>query len=143
MEVTRIFGFRPKEGPKLKMPLFTMSVQAGAPVPVDSDVEREVDLNEYLVEHPAATFFAEVKGEENKFAGIRSGDILVVDTSLEPRDGKIVIVAYNNDLAVKIYRKFDGEEYLESSKEQYLPMKIEGYFEYTVIGVVTKIIHSL
>ena len=58
MEIVEIFGFQPKS--YNKMPFFTMSVSAGVPVPVSNDIDREIDLNEFLIEHPSATFFSKV-----------------------------------------------------------------------------------
>lgn len=120
-----------------------MSVSAGRPVPVDNEIEREIDLNEFLVEHPASTFFAKVRGQALKNADIADGDILIVDTSKEPADGKIVVVAINGDLSVKIYRILDGEPYLESQNGQFLPLSIDPYIEMKPVGVVTKVIHSV
>lgn len=142
MQQLEIIGFLPKSGKKI--PFFTMSVAAGIPVPVEGDVDREVDLNEFLVEHPAATFFVRVKGEMLKEAGISDGDILIIDTSVEPEDGKFVIASVENELAVRFFRVIDGEEYLESHTGQFLPINKDGtLIDFQVLGTVTKVIHSL
>lgn len=143
MEEIEIIGFKPNEEKRLRMPLFTMPVAAGIPIPAESDIEREIDLNEYLVEHPAATFFARVRGISMVYAGIRDGDILVVDTAVEPTDKRIVVASINNELTVKIFRVIEGEVFLESQNHQFLPLRIEPYMEFRVLGTVTKIIHSL
>ncbi len=143
MENIEIIGYQTKDGTMNKMPLFTMSVAAGIPVPVDYGIDKEIDLNEFLVEHPAATFFARVKGDNLRAAGIRDNDILVVDSALEPHEGKIVLVTVNGDLTIKTFRDIAGEAYLESFNKQFLPLKIEPYMEFRLLGVVTKIIHSL
>lgn len=142
MEVIEIIGFKPNEENKTKMILYEMSVAAGYPIPVESGIEKEVDLNEFLVAHPASTFFARVEGLNMIHAGIRDGDILVVDSSLQPEDGRIVLAKMNNGLTVKIFRLFDGEPFLESQKQQFLPLTI-GEIQFEIIGTVTKIIHSL
>jgi DNA polymerase V len=120
-----------------------MPVSAGKANPVENEIDKIIDLNEFLVEHPAATFFARIKGDTLKDAGINDDDILIVDTVLEPKDGKIVIASVNGDMTVKIYRFIDGVEYLQSQKDHFMPMKIEPYLEFVVVGVVTKVIHSL
>jgi DNA polymerase V len=143
MEVIEIIGFRPNEDLKQKMPFFKVNVSAGFPnIPVDNEIEREIDLNELLVEHPAATFFAKVHGLNMQFAGIRDGDILIVDSAVEPLDGKIILALIKNDLTVKIFREIDGEIYLETQNHHFLPLVI-GEVEFNIIGVVTKIIHSV
>jgi DNA polymerase V len=142
MEEIEIIGFKPNDDNTYRMTLYEMSVAAGYPIPVESGIEKEVDLNEFLVERPASTFFARVKGLNMVHAGIRDGDILVVDSSVTPNDGKIVLVTLNNCLTIKIYREFEGEAFLESQKQQFLPLAI-GEIEFNIVGTVTKIIHSL
>lgn len=141
MEISEIYAFEPRSS--VSVPLFTMSVSAGIPIPVDSDIESVIDLNEYLIEHPTATFFAKVNGDAMADAGIRDGDILIVDTSLEPADNRIVVASVNGDFTIKIFRLIEGNSYLQSSNEQFVPLKIEPYIEYKIVGIVTKIIHSV
>ncbi len=136
-----ILGFQPNSDQQV--PLFTMSVSAGSPVPVDNDIDSQIDLNEYLVEHPAATFFAKVVGEEMEEAGIKDGDILIVDASAQPEDGSIVVASICGDLAIRYYRDIDDEIFLESQNQQFIPIDIGFYIDYQVLGTVTRIIHSL
>ncbi len=141
MEILEVFSFSP-EGP-VKRPLFTMPVAAGQPIPVDDHVDSDLDLNDYLIRHPAATFFVRVRGESMIEAGIHDGDILIVDSSIEAIDGKIVIVSVDGDLTVKTLRINGSEVYLEAQNKQFLPLKIEPYMEFQIIGVVTSVIHRL
>lgn len=141
MEVKEIFTIERNKGNKI--PLFSMSVSAGIPISVDNEIEGEIDLTEYLIKHPVATYFARVKGNTMSDLGIRDNDILIFDTSLEPLDGKIVIAKSNDELTVKIYRNIEGNIYLQSSNNQFLPLEIEDYLNFEVLGVVTNVIHSL
>jgi DNA polymerase V len=83
------------------LPLFSGKVAAGFPSPADDYVEKTLDLNELLVQKPAATFFVRAQGESMLGVGIHPNDILVVDRSIEPVLGKIVICALNGELTVK------------------------------------------
>ena len=83
------------------MPLFTDKVAAGFLSPADDYVEKNLDLNELLVQKPAATFFVRAQGESMLDAGFHPNDILVVDRSLEAVPGKVVICAINGELTVK------------------------------------------
>jgi SOS-response transcriptional repressor LexA len=83
------------------LPLFNGKVAAGFPSPADDYVEKNLDLNELLVQKPAATFFVRAQGESMLGAGIHPNDILVVDRSLEAVPGKVVICAINGELTVK------------------------------------------
>jgi DNA polymerase V len=142
MQQFEVIGFLPKSDRKI--PFFTMSVAAGIPVPVEGDVDREVDLNEFLVEHPAATFFVRVRGDMLKSVGIADNDILIIDTSVEPSDGKFVIVSVKDDLAVRFYREIGGDKFLESHNGQFLPLdKHKPLIDFHILGTVTKVIHSL
>ena len=137
-----IFGFEPKSGSK-KIPFYQVSVSAGVPVPVESDSSTAVDLNELLVERPTTTFFARVTGDDMKTVGISNGDVLIVDTSIEPKDGKIILALLNGELTVRYYRNIDGEVYLETQSSNFLPLKIGNEIEFEIIGTVTKIIHTI
>ncbi len=141
MEVIELYSYQP--GSIKPIPFFSMSVSAGIPMPVDSDIDQVIDLNEFLVEHPAATFFARVRGNSLDEIGISDGDILIVDSVVDATDSKVVVATINGELTVKIYRNVDGEEFLQSGNMQFMPMRIEPYMEYDIIGVVTKVIHTL
>jgi DNA polymerase V len=80
------------------LPLFSGKVSAGFPSPADDYIEKTLDLNELLIQKPAATFFVRAEGESMLGAGIHPNDILVVDRSIEPVPGKIVICALNGEL---------------------------------------------
>ena len=85
----------------LSLPLYSSKVPAGFPSPADDHMEEKLDLNTHLVKHPTATFFVKASGDSMVGAGIHSGDILIVDRSLNPKSGKIVIAAIDGQLTVK------------------------------------------
>lgn len=126
-----------------QVPLFSMSVPAGYPDLIEPDVDKFVDLNEFLIEHPATTLFAKVTGDFGKGAEIRNGDILIIDKGIEPTDGKYVLVSVNGEMTVKIYREIDNEKYLISANLSFIPLMREEYISHQLIGVVRKVIHPL
>ena len=81
------------------------SVVAGFPSPAEQYMEPPLDLNELLVKRPAATYFVRVSGDSMTGAGINDGDILVVDRSLRPADGDIIIACVDGDFTVKRFRE--------------------------------------
>ena len=85
------------------------SVAAGFPSPAEQYQEPPLDLNELLVKRPAATFFVRVQGDSMTGAGIQDGDLLVVDRSLRPADGDIIIASVDGDFTVKTLRLGNGE----------------------------------
>src|SRR5271170_4231392 len=94
-----------------KFPLFSSTISAGFPSPADEFIEAKLDLNELLVKHPVATFFMRVSGNSMQDCGIQDKDILIVDRSLTPTNGKIVIAIINGQLTVKRLKKTKNKIY--------------------------------
>ena len=136
--------FFPDPNPSaLALPLFTGKVAAGFPSPADDYVEKTLDLNELLIQKPAATFFVRAQGESMLGAGIHPNDILVVDRSLEPVAGKIVICALNGELTVKRLER-DGEHWkLKAENPAYADIVIHDELDMVIWGVVTNVIHAV
>jgi DNA polymerase V len=119
------------------------SVAAGFPSPADDYVEAQLDLNEHLIRHPAATFFIHASGNSMVNAGIYDGDLLIVDRSLAPRDGDVAIAVLYGDLTVKRIRKRDGRLLLEPDNAAYPAIDVPADAGFQVWGVVTHAIHKL
>lgn len=126
-----------------ELPLAEVSVQAGFPSPAEDYIEDRLDLNEHLIDHPAATYFVRVAGTSMVDAGIHDGDILVVDRALEPVDGKVVVASVNGNLSVKRLKKENGTVYLMAENEEYDDIEITPHNDFQVWGVVTHVIHSV
>ena len=135
--------FPAKEPCALPLPLFSGKVAAGFPSPADDYVEKTLDLNELLVQKPAATFFARAEGESMLGAGIHPNDILVVDRSIKPVSGKIVICSLNGELTVKRLKSDSGMIVLAAENPDYTDIVINADMDMVVWGVVTNVIHSV
>jgi DNA polymerase V len=129
--------------PKILLPLYGGKVAAGFPSPADDHLEKTLDLNELLVKKPAATFFVRAQGESMLGAGIHPNDILVVDRSIDPVPGKIVICALNGELTVKRLQRNKGQWQLQSENPEYADIVIHDDLELVVWGVVTTVIHPV
>ncbi len=123
-------------------PLFT-AVSAGFPSPADDYIDGGLDLNDYLVRHPAATFFVRANGDSMVDAGIHHGDLLVVDRAVEPLDRAVVIAALNGELVVKRIRCSKGRVFLMPDNRSYRPIEITEEMDAVVWGVVTAVIHHV
>ncbi len=126
-----------------RLPLYASRVAAGFPSPADDYEERQLDLNEHLVQRPESTFFVRASGDSMINAGIHSGDILVVDRSLEPKHGKVVIAIIDNELTVKRLYKTDSQISLVPENPNYKSIELAEESELQIWGVVTNVIHSL
>ena len=127
----------------LALPLFTGKVAAGFPSPADDYIEKTLDLNQLLIQKPAATFFVRAEGESMLGAGIHPDDILVVDRSLEPVPGKIVICALNGELTVKRLQRTTAGMVLAAENPAYSDIVLVEEMDMVIWGVVTSVIHTV
>jgi DNA polymerase V len=124
---------------KQSIPLFLNPVQAGFPSPAEDYVEATLDLNEYLIDRPAATYFVRVAGDSMINAGINSGDILIVDRSKSPKSGEIVVAQIDNDFTVKRYHQGKDGVVLSPENEDFKAVKISDD-QLITMGVVTGVV---
>jgi DNA polymerase V len=99
-------------------------------------VEKALDLNELLIEHPVATFFVRVEGDSMEGARIFSGDLLVVDKAREVLSGDIVVAAVYGELVVKRWVVQNGTALLVSESPAYAPIVVSDRDDVYVWGVV-------
>ncbi|MBQ6254763.1 MAG: translesion error-prone DNA polymerase V autoproteolytic subunit [Bacteroidales bacterium] len=141
------------------------SVHAGFPSPAQDYMNTFIDLDKELVRHPAATFYARVVGDSMIDAGVDEGDVLVVDKSLEPREGDMAVCFIDGEFALKFIsfkepqaagkpRKSSrpGVSYdilerkmmwLLPANEKYPPIEVTESNDFTVWGVVTYVIKKV
>lgn len=117
------------------------SVVAGFPSPAEQYVEPPLDLNELLVKRPAATFFVRVSGESMIGEGIHDGDILVVDRSLRPANGDIIVASVDGDFTVKTFRKDKAGVHLEPANPDFPVITLKPGQELDYFGKVTAFVH--
>ena len=122
-----------------------ISLPAGFPIPADDFAEKNLDLNKILVSRPAATFFVRVSGHSMQKAGIFDGDILVVDRSLNPKNGQVIVACIDGEFTIKHYYKKGKQVILKpnSSDLDYKDLIIEPDQEFEVWGVGVYVIHAL
>jgi DNA polymerase V len=136
-------AFHPDGRTAFALPLFTCPVSAGFPSPAEDYLDGQLDLNHHLIENPTATFFVRVAGDSMIGAGIHSGDLLVVDRSLEAYDGRVAIAIVDGELLVKRLRWRKGRLYLKAEHPDYPPLLVREEMDFEVWGIVTTVIHPL
>lgn len=127
---------------KLLLPLGAGKAAAGFPSPATDHIDRRLDLSEYLVLHPEATFFLRVKGDSMTGAGIHHGDLLIVDRSLEPASGRVVVAALNGELTVKRLQRSRGKITLKAENLAYPEIVVGDEQELQIWGVVAHVVHT-
>lgn len=141
LHITKVFDFyTPDFSTELELPYVDVGISAGFPSPADDFIELTIDLNRELIKHKDSTFFAKVKGNSMKNAGIFDGDLLIIDKSLEPQDGKIAICQIDGDFTVKRIKKENDVVWLIAENEDYKPIKVTEENELMIWGIV---IHSI
>ncbi|WP_035076090.1 LexA family protein [Maridesulfovibrio zosterae] len=125
-----------------EIPFFLSGVSAGFPSPADDYIDKKMDLNDHLIKHPAATFFVRAYGDSMRDANITSGDILIVDRSLDALHNSIVIAVLDGELTVKRLKLKDRGIYLAPENPDYPLLEITEETSFEVWGVVTYIIHK-
>jgi DNA polymerase V len=120
---------------------FFGEVSAGVPSAAYDDAQQPLDLHQLLVPHPAATFFIRVEGNSMRDAQIQSGDLLIVDRSLTPQDGRVVVALIQGEFTVKRLKKIKDRLYLEPANKRYRAIDVTDMEDFQIWGVVTYVIH--
>lgn len=123
-----------------EVPLASHSVAAGFPSPALDFMEYKIDLNAYLTDNKLTTFYIRVSGNSMTDAGIDNGDLLVVDRSLEPANGKIAICLIDGEFTVKRLKVEPDCMYLMPENKAYPPIKVTEDNQFAIWGMVTYVI---
>jgi DNA polymerase V len=99
-------------------------------------------LNELMIKHPISTYYLRVDGDSMTGAGIATGDIVVVDKSLEPKTGDIVVAAVDGDFTLKYLKRHGQEAWLVAAHPDYPPIALHEATDAQLWGVVTYTIHQ-
>jgi len=136
--VRTMFSFhRPTANPAAcPLPVY-QGVAAGFPSPAADHMERRLDIHDLLVRRPASTFFCRAQGPSMRDRGIQDGDLLVVDRSIPPQQGDVVVATLEGGLTVKILQRQDSEWCLVAAHPDYPPLPINPEDGLTIWGVVT------
>ncbi|MEO4030669.1 translesion error-prone DNA polymerase V autoproteolytic subunit [Chromobacterium vaccinii] len=119
------------------LPLVLSPVRAGFPSPADDYLDDNINLHEYLVDDPPATFIVRVRGDSMIGAGIADGDLLVVDKGLAPAHGDIVVAVVDGEFTVKRLRRRGEACALVAENPAYPPIILQPGQELLAWGVVT------
>ena len=132
-----------KASSALLIPLAQGSVSAGFPSPAEDYIELGIDLNKYLIKNPISTFFLRVSGNSMNNAGIYNNDLLIIDRSINPSPGHIVVALLDGEFTLKRLIKKENNYYLKADKENYPAINLYEYIDIEIWGVATYSIHEL
>ena len=135
--------FIPKKENGIGQWLSEEGISAGFPSPADDFKETRISLDRELVKNKEATFYARVSGDSMVGAGLNDGDLLVIDRSKNPENGKIAVCLVDGDFTVKRIKKEKNKLYLMPENKQYKPIELREENELIVWGVVEYVIKKV
>ena len=135
--------FIPKKENGLGQWLAEEGISAGFPSPADDFKETRISLDRELVKNKEATFYARVSGDSMIEAGLSNGDLLVIDRSLNPENGKIAVCLIDGDFTVKRIKKEKNKFYLTPENKKYKPIELKEENELIIWGIVEYVIKKV
>ncbi len=134
---------KPGEGNTIGQLLIEQGISAGFPSPADDFKETRISLDRELVKNEEATFYARVSGDSMIGAGLEDGDLIIVDRSLQPENGKIAICLVDGDFTVKRIKKEKNKLYLIAENRKYKPIELGEENELIIWGIVEYVIKKI
>jgi DNA polymerase V len=123
------------------LPLFSCTVQAGPPSPADDSVEERINLNRFIFRNPAATTIYRVRDDSLRAFDVFEGDLLVIDRSLAPEGGRLVLVEEGGEQSVRLLVKSQNRFFLDRGAGRRAELREADGLK--LLGVVTHSIHTL
>ncbi len=129
----------------LLIPYAKQGISAGFPSPAEDFLDISIDLNKELIKNPSATFYGRVKGNSMIEAGLSDGDLLIIDKSLEPKNGKIAVCFIDGEFTVKRIKisRENGIVWLVAENKEYKPIRVTPENELMIWGIVTTVIKKM
>ena len=120
----------------LELP-YTGTINAGFPSPANDFSEDSIDLNKYLIKNPSTTFLMRAKGFSLKNIGIDDGDLLIIDKSIEPKNGLKTACVIDGEFTLKKLMVKSKELCLMPENEDFKPIKVTEYNNFKIWGTLT------
>jgi len=127
----------------LMLPYVEQGISAGFPSPAEDFLDISIDLNKEFIKNPSATFYGRVKGNSMKDAGLENGDLLIIDKSLEPKNGKIAVCFIDGEFTVKRIKIEKKIVWLIAENKDYQPIMVTSENELLIWGIVTTVIKKV
>ena len=121
---------------------YAVRIPAGFVSPADDYLEDNIDLMSHLIRRPAATFVMQITGDSMTGAGMVDGDYILVDKSVTPVCGHIVVAVLNGDMTVKYFDKINGQYCLKPANSKYKPIMLNEEEPPEIFGVVIGVVRK-
>jgi DNA polymerase V len=141
-ETTMLSVFPSSVTTRLMIPVADGGIRAGFPSPAQDFLDLSIDLNKELIKNPSATFFGRVKGESMRDAGISDGDLVIIDKSRPPADGKIAVCYLDGEFTMKRIKTEKDCCWLVPANNDFKPVKVSAENDFLIWGIVIHVIKS-
>lgn len=143
MKVQEVYEYAPSLHPRRLIPAGVGNIPAGFPSPSQDYSDNRIDLTQLLIKDETSTFIVRVSGDSMEGAGIYDGDELIVDRSIKPRDGHVVIAVVDGEMTVKRLRITSTSVVLQAENSQYPDITVPELSDLHIWGVATRCLHRL
>ena len=143
MEIQKLTFFHPDQNQQKSLHLAQEKISAGFPSPADDFKELRISIDQEVVRNEDATFYARVSGESMQGAGLDDGDLLVIDRSMEPKNGKIAVCCIDGEFTVKRLKVVEDGVFLIPENPKYQPIKVTEENELIIWGIVTYVVKKV
>ena len=143
MKINKLTFLKPKKGDSLGQWLIEQGISAGFPSPADDFKEIRISLDKELVKNQESTFYARVSGDSMIEAGLDDGDLIIIDRSLDPENGKIAVCYVDGEFTVKRIKKEKDKFFLMPQNKKYKPIEIKEGNELIIWGIVEYVIKKV
>ena len=143
METQKLTFFHPDQNQQKSLHLAQEKISAGFPSPADDFKELRISIDQEVVRNEEATFYARVSGESMQGAGLDDGDLLVIDRSMEPKNGKIAVCCIDGEFTVKRLKVVEHGVFLIPENPKYQPIKVTEENELIIWGIVTYVVKKV
>lgn len=127
----------------IEIPVIFEAISAGFPSPALDFIDLTIDMNKHLIKHPSSTFYGRVKGHSMQNAGIFDQDLLVIDKSIQPKNGKIAICYIDGEFTVKRIKIEKNRLWLMPENKDYEPILVQEENDFLIWGIVTHVIKAV
>ena len=134
---------KPKQIKGLRVPFIDNGISAGFPSPAEDFIQNSLSLDEKLIKHKDATFYAWAKVDAIIDAGIENGDLFIIDRIIEPSDNKIAVCYIDGEFTVKRLDIKNNNIKLVPENKNYKEIEIKEGNELIIWGVVTYVIKKV
>ena len=135
--------FLPDAEDNLEMPYISSGIKAGFPSPAADFDGSRISIDQVVVKNAVATFYAKANGNSMIGAGIDDGDILVIDKSIEPQDGKIAVCFIDGEFTVKRIKIQENSLLLLPENKLFEPIEVTQENDFIIWGIVTYVVKKL